>query len=109
MNPQIKRKREKHERITPRYITKYEKTRLVGARANELSLGLGEPITINLSKGDEILTDPLQIAEEEFNQKTIPLQIRRFLPDNTYEDWNVAELKWVFGFPENPEDKGAVK
>jgi len=103
----FKRKREKEDRITPRYITKYEKTRLVGARANELSLGLGDPITIELITEDGILTDPLQIAEEEFIQKKIPLQIRRFLPDNTYEDWSVSELLWIFGFQSN--DKGAAK
>ncbi|CAE7532806.1 rpb6 [Symbiodinium sp. CCMP2456] len=37
-------------------------------------------------------TDPLLIAEKELLQRVIPFVIRRFLPDNTYEDWKVSEL-----------------
>ena len=36
-------------------------------------------------------TDPLQIALEARARK-IPITIRRFLPDGSYEDWNVDEL-----------------
>jgi len=37
-------------------------------------------------------TDPLQIAMKELQQRKIPLIIRRYLPDGTYEDWTVSEL-----------------
>lgn len=37
-------------------------------------------------------TDPLQIAIKELAQKKIPLIIRRFLPDGSFEDWAVSEL-----------------
>lgn len=37
-------------------------------------------------------TDPLQIAIKELSQKKIPLIIRRFLPDGSFEDWSVSEL-----------------
>jgi DNA-directed RNA polymerases I, II, and III subunit RPABC2 len=37
-------------------------------------------------------TDPLQIAIKELAQRKIPLIIRRFLPDGSFEDWSVAEL-----------------
>jgi DNA-directed RNA polymerase I, II, and III subunit RPABC2 len=37
-------------------------------------------------------TDPLQIAIKELAQKKIPLVIRRYLPDGSFEDWSVSEL-----------------
>lgn len=37
-------------------------------------------------------TDPLEIALKELAAKKIPLVIRRFLPDNSFEDWKVEEL-----------------
>ena len=41
--------------------------------------------------GDE--SDPLKIAEKELAEKKIPLIIRRFLPDGSYEDWRADELQ----------------
>lgn len=37
-------------------------------------------------------SDPLVIAMKELREKKIPLIVRRFLPDGTYEDWHVREL-----------------
>lgn len=37
-------------------------------------------------------TDPLLIAKRELKEKKIPITIRRFLPDGTYEDWTLEEL-----------------
>ena len=37
-------------------------------------------------------TDPLQIAMKELKQRKIPLVIRRYLPDGSYEDWGIDEL-----------------
>lgn len=38
-------------------------------------------------------TDPLKIAQMELTEQKIPLIIRRYLPDGSYEDWPVNELK----------------
>jgi DNA-directed RNA polymerase I, II, and III subunit RPABC2 len=38
-------------------------------------------------------TDPLQIAMKELREKKIPLIIRRYLPDGTFEDWSIEELQ----------------
>ena len=46
------------------------------------------PITID--RGN--LIDPLKIAEKELEAKTIPLVVRRYLPDGNYEDWSLTEL-----------------
>lgn len=37
-------------------------------------------------------TDPLKIAMMELKENKIPLIIRRFLPDGSYEDWALHEL-----------------
>jgi len=37
-------------------------------------------------------SDPLVIAMKELREKKIPLIVRRFLPDKSYEDWHVKDL-----------------
>lgn len=76
----------KPKRITTRYMTKYERARVLGTRA--LQIAMCAPIMVEL-EGE---TDPLQIAMKELKQKKIPIIIRRFLPDHSYEDWSIDEL-----------------
>lgn len=77
----------KEERITTQYLTKYEKARVLGARA--LQISRNAPVMVDLEPGE---WDPLEIAEKELHAKKIPFIIRRYLPNNTYEDWRVDEL-----------------
>jgi DNA-directed RNA polymerase I, II, and III subunit RPABC2 len=37
-------------------------------------------------------TDPLKIAMMELEANKIPIIIRRYLPDGSYEDWSASEL-----------------
>lgn len=74
------------DRITTKYLTKYEKARILGTRA--LHLSMSAPPMVEL-EGE---TDPLEIAMKELKQQKIPLIIRRFLPDNSFEDWSLDEL-----------------
>ncbi|XP_011203787.1 PREDICTED: DNA-directed RNA polymerases I, II, and III subunit RPABC2 [Bactrocera latifrons] len=76
----------KSKRITTKYMTKYERARVLGTRA--LQIAMCAPIMVEL-EGE---TDPLQIAMKELKQKKIPIIIRRFLPDHSYEDWSIDEL-----------------
>ena len=84
----------KKERQTPKYGSKYEKARLLGEWATQVSLGA--PPCIDLSKIPEKdrakYTDPLAIAQKAFEDKTMPLVIRRYLPDGSHEDWSLHEL-----------------
>lgn len=73
-------------RITTRYMTKYEKARVLGTRA--LQISMNAPVMVQLS-GE---TDPLEIAMKELREKKIPFTIRRYLPDGSYEDWKTDEL-----------------
>lgn len=77
---------QKSKRITTRYMTKYERARVLGTRA--LQIAMCAPVMVEL-EGE---TDPLQIAMKELKQRKIPIVIRRYLPDNSYEDWGIDEL-----------------
>ncbi|KAJ1524955.1 hypothetical protein ONE63_009811 [Megalurothrips usitatus] len=76
----------KAKRITTRYMTKYERARVLGTRA--LQIAMCAPVMVEL-EGE---TDPLQIAMKELKQRKIPIVIRRYLPDQSYEDWGIDEL-----------------
>ena len=73
------------KRTTP-YLTKYERARVLGTRA--LQISMGAPVKIDV--GGEM--DPIVIAEMELNQGQTPLIIRRFLPNNQIEDVDVRSL-----------------
>lgn len=74
------------ERITSTRMTKFEKAHILGVRALQLSMSAPPLVDIE----DE--TDPLKIAFKELKEGKIPFIIRRKLPDNSYEEWNVNEL-----------------
>ncbi|WFC93674.1 subunit common to RNA polymerases I, II, and III [Malassezia brasiliensis] len=74
------------ERITTPYMTKYEKARILGTRA--LQISMNAPVLVP-TEGE---IDPLAIAQKELVAKKIPLLVRRYLPDGSFEDWSVAEL-----------------
>jgi len=74
------------KRITTPYMTKYERARVLGTRA--LQIAMCAPVMVEL-EGE---TDPLQIAMKELKLRKIPIIIRRYLPDGSYEDWGIDEL-----------------
>ena len=63
------------ERTTTPYMTKYERARILGTRA--LQISMNAPVLVDL-EGE---SDPLQIAIKELREKKIPLIIRRYMPD----------------------------
>ena len=64
----------------PPTLTRFEKARIVGARA--LQLSLGAPIFIEIPKN---ATSSLEIAMEELKQRVIPIVIKRTLPNGDYQ------------------------
>jgi len=74
------------DRVTTRYLTKYERARILGTRA--LQISMNAPVMVDLDG----MTDPLHIAAKELRERVIPIVIRRYLPDGSYEDWKVDEL-----------------
>ena len=63
------------------YMTKYEKARILGTRA--LQISMNAPVMVDI--GD--LTDSLDIAEKELNECKIPFTVRRYLSDGSFTDW----------------------
>ncbi len=62
--------------------TKYEKARIIGARA--LQISSGAPVLIKLSKKklEELNYNPIEIAKLEFEADAIPITVKRPMPEN---------------------------
>ncbi len=67
-------------------LTKYEKTRILGIRATQISSG----ITPNIPLGN--MKTPIEIAEEELRQKKINLIISRKLPNGKIYNIRVSDM-----------------
>jgi len=78
---------EKYVEIGPIFLTRYEKARIVGARA--LQISFGAPILVDKPKN---LIDPIKIAQLELKSAILPLTIRRELPDGTFQDIPINKL-----------------
>ena len=65
----------------PPTLTRFEKARIMGSRA--LQLSLGAPPFIDFSKN---ISTSLEIAMEELHQRVIPIIIRRTLPNGDYQN-----------------------
>jgi DNA-directed RNA polymerase subunit K/omega len=80
------------ERITEPVLTNYETSRLLGARAKQLS----ENAKSLVSNIDDYI--PLEIAYYELINGKLPIKIKRPMPDNTYEIWKSSEMRIKKGF-----------
>ena len=67
--------------IGPPTLTRFEKARIMGARALQLSLGAPPFIAIPKTAGTS-----LDIAMEELEKRVIPIIIRRVLPNGDYQN-----------------------
>ena len=74
-------------KITSNFLTKYERARVLGTRA--LQLSRNAPPMVVPQPGE---TDPYKLAERELTERKIPFIIRRYLPDRSYEDWKLCDL-----------------
>jgi len=61
-------------------LTKYEKARIIGARA--LQLALGAPFLLNLKEKDlrGINFNPIEIAKLELKEGILPITVKRPMP-----------------------------
>ena len=73
--------------IGPPRLTRFEKARVVGARA--LQISMGAPILVDVPEG---YSSPIDIALKELEAGILPITIRRTLPDGTYQD---IPIKWL--------------
>lgn len=73
--------------IGPPKLTRFERARIAGARA--LQVSLGAPILVELPPK---MSDPIDIALAEIKAGALPMTIRRTLPDGSYQDIALADL-----------------
>lgn len=77
----------KDVRIGPPKLTRYERARIVGARA--LQISLGAPILVELPAS---VSDPIDIALKELEEEALPITLRRTLPDKSHQDIALSSL-----------------
>lgn len=71
-------------RIKPmQKFTKYEKARIIGARA--LQIAMGAPLLLDLKKEDfeKLGYSPIELAKLEYEKEILPITIKRPLPHKT--------------------------
>jgi DNA-directed RNA polymerase subunit K/omega len=71
-------------------VTKYEKARIIGQRAMQLNSGATPYLLV------DNLIDGTTIAELEFEQKKIPVIIKRPLPNGAFEYWRLQDLELLY-------------
>ena len=64
-----------------------ERTKILGARTNQLAEGAMPFVEV-----PEYMTQPLEIAKLELNQRRLPYIIKRPMPDGTFEFWRLSDL-----------------
>jgi DNA-directed RNA polymerase I, II, and III subunit RPABC2 len=72
------------------YLTKYEKTRILGQRAKQIETGSRPFIKV-----PENIVDSHIIAELELKEKKIPFIIKRPIPGGGCEYWNLKDLEII--------------
>jgi DNA-directed RNA polymerase I, II, and III subunit RPABC2 len=70
------------------YLTKFERIRVLGARATQISEGA--PSTVDVTG----LTDAMAIAKKELSEKKLPLVIQRVYPDGKVVEIPVMDMDY---------------
>jgi len=71
--------------LGPSVTTRFERARVLGARALQISMGAPPLIEITVST-------PIEIADQELKEGVLPMTIRRKLPDGRHQD---IPLRWL--------------
>jgi len=72
----------------PPTLTRFERARIMGARA--LQLSLGAPVFIEIPKN---VATSLEIAMEELKQRVIPIIIKRTLPNGDFQNISLDQFE----------------
>ena len=77
----------KKNKISQPFLSKYERTKIIGLAAQQIESGREPNIIIPKS-----LVEPIEIAEYELKNKKTPFIIKRKLPNNKFEYWTLDQL-----------------
>ncbi len=73
--------------IGPPKLTRFERARIIGARA--LQISMGAPLFI---EPPEESMNEIELALKEFEEGVLPYTVRRKLPDGSYQD---IPIQWL--------------
>lgn len=73
--------------VGPPRLTRFERARLVGARALQLSQGAPPLVPVS-----DDTSDAITIATHELEQIALPISLRRVLPNGQYQD---IPIRWL--------------
>jgi len=57
--------------------TRFEKARMIGSRALQLSMGAPFLIKLSPEELEKLRYDPIEVAELEFNENVLPITVKR--------------------------------
>ena len=69
------------------FLTNFERTKIIGLRANQISRGSVPFVSV-----PKHITDVRDIARLELEQKRLPYLVKRPLPNGTFEYWRLCDL-----------------
>jgi len=69
------------------FLTNFERTKIIGLRANQISRGSVPFVSV-----PKHITDVRDIARLELEQKRLPYIVKRPLPNGTFEYWRLSDL-----------------
>ena len=69
------------------FLTNFEKTKIIGLRANQISKGSVPFVSV-----PKHITDVRDIARLELEQKRLPFIVKRPLPNGQFEYWRLTDL-----------------
>jgi len=72
---------------SPPFLTIYERTKILGTRANQIADGARPFVVV-----PDHMMDPLEIAKLELEQRRLPYIVKRPMPDGTFEYWRLSDL-----------------
>jgi DNA-directed RNA polymerase subunit K len=91
--------------------TKYERARIIGARA--LQIGMGAPFLVQLNKEDleKLKYNPIEIAKMEYEKGLVPISIKKLMPkpDSTEETKKLHKLFEITEIAEEPSEQETVQ
>lgn len=81
----------KSDKTTTPFLTKYERAKIIGVRAQQIADGAEAMIKV-----PKEVNSPIKIAELELQARKMPLIVRRYFSGSThYEDWRIEEFLGV--------------
>lgn len=69
------------------FLTKYEKVKIIGTRAEQIQRGAAPYVEFDKAK-----FDPVEIATKELEARKLPFMIARTLPNGEKEYWRLDDM-----------------